>query len=372
VISDVEVRDAGPKGRGVYALRSFERGEFIFRRRHTRVVTATELPALSEWERIHLCQLDLDRYAVLAPPGCYLNHSCDPSAIRHGVTVFAWRDINRGEEVTLDYRLNAFAGDSWPCDCGSATCSGVVEGDFFDMDPGRQALLLSHAPAFIRREYRRRHGDPSAAAAGSVIVLSGPSSAGKSTLAAALQKLFSAEDECWFIFGIDDYFAKVPFDWVTARGHVGPHADDGVVLEIVDGEFRMRLGPIGRRMLAAWRGGVGSAARAGLNVIADDVQLTEEEWRAWRAELRGIDCHWVRVAIDVDILEERERQRGDRTPGQARAQYEAAYRFPAFDAEVDTGRLSPDDGAAAVLAGWRRRQPVSRRIRTSRRDERAE
>jgi chloramphenicol 3-O phosphotransferase len=120
----------------------------------------------------------------------------------------------------------------------------------------------------------------------------------------------------------------------------------------------MRLGPIGQAVLAAWRGAVGAAARAGLNVIADEVMLTAEEWRAWQDELAGIDVHWVRVQIALDVLEAREANRPDRMPGHARAQYEDAYRHPAYDAEVDTGALDPDAAAAAVLAGWRdRRRP---------------
>jgi hypothetical protein len=157
VIEDVEVRDAGAQGRGVYARRHFAEGEFIFRRRHARVASTGELATLSEWERIHLCELGFDRFAVLAPPGCYLNHSCDPNAMRHGVKVFAWRPIAEDEQVTIDYRLNAFDGSSWPCACGSETCTGTVVGSFFAMDPERQQLLLPHSPAFIRREYRRRH-----------------------------------------------------------------------------------------------------------------------------------------------------------------------------------------------------------------------
>jgi SET domain-containing protein len=156
VIADVDVREAGVKGVGVFARRSFEEGEFIFRRRHARVVSEKELASLTEWDGEHLCELDFDRYAVLAPPGCYLNHSCDPNAMRHGTKVFAWRTIAEGEEVTIDYRLNAFDGDTSPCSCGAAACSGTVVGSFFAMDPERQTLLLPHAPAFIRREYRRR------------------------------------------------------------------------------------------------------------------------------------------------------------------------------------------------------------------------
>ena len=155
MIDDVEVNVAGVKGQGVFARRAFSEGEFIFRRRHTRVVADDELAGLSDWEQMHLCELGFDRFAVLAPPGCYLNHSCDPNAMRHGVNVFAWRPIGAGEEITIDYRLNAFDGDSWPCDCGSGNCSGVVVGSFFAMDPARQRLLLPHAPDFIRRAYRR-------------------------------------------------------------------------------------------------------------------------------------------------------------------------------------------------------------------------
>ena len=156
MIHDVEVLDAGAKGRGVYARRAFDRGEFIFHRRHTKVLTAADLDRADDWDRIHLCELGFDRFAVLAPPGCYLNHSCDPNAMRHGVKVFAWRAIEEGDEITIDYRLNAFDGDSWPCECGSANCTGTVVGSFFAMSADRQALLLPHAPVFIRREYQRR------------------------------------------------------------------------------------------------------------------------------------------------------------------------------------------------------------------------
>ena len=207
-------------------------------------------------------------------------------------------------------------------------------------------------PRALAGDGRRGPGDRST---GSIIVLNGPSSSGKSTLAAAVQRRFAADGECWFVYAMDDYFAKVPFDWVTAGRHVGAHADEGVTLEIVDGEFRMRMGPIGRRVLTAWRGAVGSAARAGLNVIADDVVLTEGDWQAWQAELDGLDPHWVRVHIALDVLEERERASSDRMAGQARSQYEDAYRYPAYDADVDTGSLDPDAAAAVVLAGWRAR-----------------
>jgi histone-lysine N-methyltransferase SETD2 len=156
MIGDVAVRDAGRKGKGVFALRDFRRGEFIFRRRHGRVVPAREIRRLSRDDRRPLCELDRERSAVLLPPGCFLNHSCEPNAMRSGVKVFAWRRIRRGEEITIDYRLNAFGGERSSCACGTGSCTGTIVGDFFSLDAATQRRYLPYAPAFIRREYRAR------------------------------------------------------------------------------------------------------------------------------------------------------------------------------------------------------------------------
>jgi SET domain-containing protein len=115
MIKDVVVKDAGEKGKGVYALRNFTKGEFIFRRRHGGVVRSRDIARLSGEDQRHLCELDWDTSAILLAPGCYLNHSCDPNAIRKGTNVYAWKDIGQGEETTIDYRLNAFTGERWDC-----------------------------------------------------------------------------------------------------------------------------------------------------------------------------------------------------------------------------------------------------------------
>jgi len=157
MISDIAVGDSGGRGLGVFALRAFRKEEFIFRRRHGRIVRSSDLWLLSHDEQRHLCEIDFDKSAVLLPPGCYLNHSCDPNAMRSGVRVFAWRDISRGEEITIDYRLNAFDdSDISHCDCGASNCPGMVTWSFFALDDGRQQTYLPYAPAFIKREYRTR------------------------------------------------------------------------------------------------------------------------------------------------------------------------------------------------------------------------
>jgi SET domain len=111
---------------------------------------------LSEEEQRHLCELDWESSAVLLPPGCFLNHSCDPNAMRRGSVVFAWTAIPEGHEITIDYRLNAFGDDTWRCDCRSSNCTGYVVGSFFSLSSAQQRAYLPYAPTFIRNEYRRR------------------------------------------------------------------------------------------------------------------------------------------------------------------------------------------------------------------------
>lgn len=160
MIGDVEVREAGAKGLGVYARRGFTKGEFIFRRRNGPAIRYEQLADVPEGRREHLTELDREHCAIVLPPGCYLNHSCEPSAMRSGVKVFAWRDIAAGDEVTIDYRLNAFDGDSWPCLCGAPSCTGTVVGSFFALNEARQREYLPYAPAFIRQEWRERAKNP--------------------------------------------------------------------------------------------------------------------------------------------------------------------------------------------------------------------
>jgi SET domain-containing protein len=162
MMTDVVVKEAGNKGKGVFALRGFAKGEFLFRRRYQRVISYHEISQLSEEDQRHVCELDWKTCAILLPPGCYLNHACDPNTMRKGVDVYAWKEIRPGEEITIDYRLNAFTGERWECWCGSANCQGYVISSFFSLSEDQQRLYLPYVPKFIRDEYLHRHrGSPS-------------------------------------------------------------------------------------------------------------------------------------------------------------------------------------------------------------------
>ena len=183
-----------------------------------------------------------------------------------------------------------------------------------------------------------------------VIVLNGATSAGKSTLAKALQRRFAASGTPWLVIALDDFFARVPPEWFRIGDHLGPHAEAGMVFEAVNGTIERRVGPFGRTVLSAYRAAVAAIARAGLDVIVDEVLLSEEDWEGWQRDLVGLDVTWVAVDLAPDLLLERERARGDRVIGMAAAQVDVVHSYATYDLGVDTGVLTPEDAAAAIHA----------------------
>ena len=188
----------------------------------------------------------------------------------------------------------------------------------------------------------------------SVIMLNGTSSAGKSTLAAALQDVLTEAGECWLVMSQDDFFSKIPRAFVRyGTMHVGPFADQGVSLAIVDGVLLRRVGLVGERLLDAYRAAIVATARAGVNVIVDEVLVDESDWQSWCRHLDGLDVHWVGVRAALEVVERRERGRPDRVNGTARAEYDQVHRYASYRTEVDTAVLDPPAAARAILAARR-------------------
>jgi len=172
--------------------------------------------------------------------------------------------------------------------------------------------------------------------AGKVVVLNGTSSAGKTSIAREFQELRAARRDCWIVFGIDDFIAKLPGQWIQVDAWQGPFAEDGVRLDRDGDSARFRIGELGRRLLSGYRRSIAEIARSGLNVVVDDVMIEHHEWGEWRAALAGLSVLWVGVRCDVEVAVRREAERGDRARGLARSQAETVHRYPEYDLELDT------------------------------------
>jgi SET domain-containing protein len=58
-------------------------------------------------------------------PENYCNHSCSPNLDKNHT---ALRDINAGEELTVDYAQFSDKDWSMKCNCGAESCKGIVRG----------------------------------------------------------------------------------------------------------------------------------------------------------------------------------------------------------------------------------------------------
>lgn len=173
--------------------------------------------------------------------------------------------------------------------------------------------------------------------AGKIILVHGPSSSGKTTLSRALQATI---DEPFWHYSID-------------------HFRDSSVLptkRIDNGDFAWA------EMRAAFFEGfhrcLPALAEGGNNLIVEHIVET----RAWMSRLlrllEPIDVFFVGLHCPLSELEKRERQRGDRRPGEAHRDCELLPTFAAYDFEIDATR----DVAAnvdALLLAWRSRTQPS-------------
>ncbi|WP_370385179.1 chloramphenicol phosphotransferase CPT [Catenulispora sp. GAS73] len=172
-----------------------------------------------------------------------------------------------------------------------------------------------------------------------VIVLNGGSSSGKTTIARRLQAVLP---QPWLAFSIDDFVDALPEKMLSA--------DSGIQFQ-ADGE--VTVGADFRTLEAAWMAGIAATARAGANVIVDDVFLSgAASQQRWEQALGDLDVLWVGVHCDAAVAARREQQRGDRTTGMAAQQADIVHKDVHYDLTVDTTDTDPADttDCAATIA----------------------
>ena len=163
-LSDVEVRQSGIEGLGLFAVRPFAAGERIRVMNIVREVTPDAPLRPDLGERSDHCDYPDGKTMLIGFPDRHINHSCDPIAwVHYGpeeTEFIARRSIPSGAEITCDYHINLVGGSAWPCHCGSARCRGIVVGDYFALPV---ALQREYAP-YLAEWFVRRHRDRLAAA----------------------------------------------------------------------------------------------------------------------------------------------------------------------------------------------------------------
>lgn len=164
-----------------------------------------------------------------------------------------------------------------------------------------------------------------------VIVLNGPSSSGKSTLARALHQALPGY---WLRWSLDEYLTAVePPRFKQAPEEVPPE--------------------VPRRMFTGFHQAVGAIACAENRLILDHVILKPEWWRELREAVGDSRLFTVAVTCPLPELERRERVRGDREIGLARSQVPLVHAHGPHDLVLDTSASPLDMCVDRVCAALR-------------------
>jgi hypothetical protein len=121
-------------GRGLFAREPIEKGEIVcikgghvFDRRRLAELQPDLGPA----------EIQIAEHLFIGPVSAeareggmiFSNHSCAPNIGVQGQIVFvAMRDVPAGEELTHDWAMTDDDSYEMSCNCGAATCRGVVTG----------------------------------------------------------------------------------------------------------------------------------------------------------------------------------------------------------------------------------------------------
>jgi chloramphenicol 3-O phosphotransferase len=178
-----------------------------------------------------------------------------------------------------------------------------------------------------------------------IILLNGVGSVGKSSIAKALQAITT---ESFLHVEMDTFLEMLPEGML---GHL-----DGIIFETVEEAGKpsiiIRTGAVADRAFRGMRHAIAAMAAQGNNLIVDEVLAGSG--RAEYAELPSpFDVFLVGVFAPLDVLEMRERQRGDRMIGLARWQYDRVHKDMTYDLEVDTSSASPLECAILIKQKFR-------------------
>lgn len=172
-----------------------------------------------------------------------------------------------------------------------------------------------------------------------IIYLNGPSSSGKTTLSHLLQEEL---DPPFLHIGIDRVIGMMPDKLNDWEGGPAPQGFSwkNSIDETGHPVQEIQLGAFAKKISDTLKEIVLTMARMGHYIIIDDVAFGKQDVDRWRTALKGYKVLWIGIHTPLSLLEQREKERGNRMIGSARAQYYQVHNGVDYDLEFDTSKDS--------------------------------
>ena len=165
---------------------------------------------------------------------------------------------------------------------------------------------------------------------GRIIILHGPSSSGKSTMANAIQNL-----------------AEVPF-WHISFDHL---RDSGVLPNDRIERREFLWSELRKPVFDGFHGARAAYAKAGNNLIVEHILDTPEWVGDLKKLLSPFDVFFVGLHCSLKELHRREIERKDRPAGSAERDYRTVHLGRVYHIEID-GQIDPAHNARTILDLW--------------------
>lgn len=186
---------------------------------------------------------------------------------------------------------------------------------------------------------------------GTVIILNGPSAAGKSSIQREFQHL--AMPQLWIKVGIDNLFDKPMPDitmenisfWQQANTIRWVETDQDTDQNNI---ITLFTGPDGDKVAHGMNSAIAAYAKEGCNIIVDYIAYKKEWIEDLQHKLYDIKTYRIKVEIPLTTLEEREVARGTSPKGHARSHYDTVHWDIKYDLVVNSGKNSAQEIAQQI------------------------
>lgn len=190
-----------------------------------------------------------------------------------------------------------------------------------------------------------------------VIFLNGPSSAGKTTLSHALQEQLAVP---FLHIGIDKIIGMMPHkhnDWVTSYEKISSKNPDyrkeGFWFEKNENngtiEQTLKMGPLGEKIALLHLDIAELMLQKNYNLIIDEVVLDLQLFRLWQERLKPYQTTFIGLTCKKEILEQRERNRGNRMIGSAVQQSNVIHINKEYNLILETSNKKSDELAWIII-----------------------
>ncbi len=188
---------------------------------------------------------------------------------------------------------------------------------------------------------------------GIVVILSGPSTAGKTSIQKAFQNIAS---ELWLKIGLDNFFCEVfPPTYMGKEERAPQLPSDKEVMWIThetdehgNNVVPIHFGPLGIKVMMGMFSAIGAYARAGNNLIVDFIPYDIAWIQCLKNDLQEIKTYWIDITLPLEVAEAREKERKTSPIGHARSHHHKMPHTSTYDLVIDTSRVNPEEAAHTI------------------------